>query len=251
MDVSSEIRPLFNRISVDFAQMIKRSDVSYYVKLSSNAEPGNDLIAFFSLVDGFYPGSTTAEAKQPQTSVISYRVNAEYQLERMAKSLPFAGQATQTPLVFGPTYTLATQWPTAVSNASSDPDYNIAGADVFRFEFYYLLKAGGSTSIAPWPSMAQVKMADIAAIAVAVAVIDPKSRRLLSSGEATHNDNIKAVAATMVDYAPSMGTTGLFADPANGWQTAVDNLAGGSSPLPVAARTGVRGVRLYQRIIPL
>jgi len=234
MDVNSEIRPLFNRIAVDLSQMIKRNDVSYYVKISSNAEPGNDLLSFFSLVDGFYPNSSsTAEAKQPQTSIVSYRINTNYQFERMAKSLPFAGQSTQTPLVFGSTYTLVTEWPTAISSTSSDTDYAIAGTDVFRFEYYYLLKTTGATSDSPWTSMSQVKMTDVAAIAIAMATIDPKSRKLLSSTD------LATLSLAMNDYTSSMGTTGLLVQ----WQSALS-----ASSLP---RPGLNGIRLYQRIFPL
>jgi prepilin-type N-terminal cleavage/methylation domain-containing protein len=239
MDVAAEIRPLWNRIGVDFSQMIKRSDVTYYVKIGSN-EPGDDLIAFFSLVDGFYSSTTgVAEVRQPQTTLISYRINSQHQLERMAKSLPFAGQASQTPLVFGSAHTLSTEWPSAISATSSDSDFVVVGADVFRFEYYYLLKSNGATSDAPWASMSQVNVADIAAIAVCVAVIDPKSRKLISVGEPTVNANLKSISDAMVDYTPSMGTTGLLAQ----WQSVLD-----SSSL---AKPGLTGIRLYQRIFPL
>lgn len=248
IDVNSQIRPLFNRMAVDFSQMITKNDVTCYVKLSSNPQPGSDLIAFFSLVDGLYPNTgADAEKKQPQTTVISYRVNPQFQLERMAKSLPFAGQATQPPLVFGTTYTLWTQWPTATDLTalpSPEPDSSVIGAEVFRFEYYYLLK-DGTASVSPWSTMTQVRMTDVTAIAVAVAVIDPKSRKLLKSD----NSDIAALAGTMCDYDPSMGTTGLFnwatskGDPRNGWQKTLDN-----SILP---RQALSGIRLFQRIISL
>jgi hypothetical protein len=37
-------------MAIDFDQMLKRTDVSYYVKTTGNTEPGNDQIAFFSAV---------------------------------------------------------------------------------------------------------------------------------------------------------------------------------------------------------
>jgi prepilin-type N-terminal cleavage/methylation domain-containing protein len=36
VDADSNARPLLDRIAVDFAQMVKRNDVSYYVKTQSN-----------------------------------------------------------------------------------------------------------------------------------------------------------------------------------------------------------------------
>ena len=37
MDADSQVQPVFNRMAIDFSQMIKRSDVDYYVK--SDLEP--------------------------------------------------------------------------------------------------------------------------------------------------------------------------------------------------------------------
>src|SRR5947207_12734253 len=54
MDADSQARQLLDRMQVDFDQMLKRSDVSYYVKTGA-AMPGNDQIAFFTAVPGHYP----------------------------------------------------------------------------------------------------------------------------------------------------------------------------------------------------
>src|SRR5204862_4228627 len=59
MDADSQARQLLDRMAVDFAQMVKRSDVDYYVKsnppvgvagLRTVLQPGNDQIAFYSAV---------------------------------------------------------------------------------------------------------------------------------------------------------------------------------------------------------
>src|SRR6266498_4586344 len=61
MDADSQARQLLDRMAIDFAQMVKRSDVDYYVKSSATAplrnvlQPGNDQIAFYSTVPGYYP----------------------------------------------------------------------------------------------------------------------------------------------------------------------------------------------------
>jgi hypothetical protein len=55
MDADSQARQLLDRMAIDFAKMLKRSDVSYYVKQTGNPpQPGNDQIAFFSAVPGYY-----------------------------------------------------------------------------------------------------------------------------------------------------------------------------------------------------
>jgi hypothetical protein len=58
MNADSAARELFDRMAIDFAQMVKRSDVDYYLKSSTTAsdctlctrQRGNDQIAFYSTV---------------------------------------------------------------------------------------------------------------------------------------------------------------------------------------------------------
>src|SRR5437868_1928222 len=64
MDADSQARQLLDRMAIDFAQMVKRSDVDYYVKSSATGAgqrnllfPGNDRIAFYSPVPGYYPST--------------------------------------------------------------------------------------------------------------------------------------------------------------------------------------------------
>src|SRR2546423_5307791 len=89
MDADSQARQLLDRMAIDFAQMVKRSDVDYYVKSSWFAsgtpppppgvtavrtllQPGNDQIAFYSTVPGYYP----LTGAQSPVSLVAYRVNA-------------------------------------------------------------------------------------------------------------------------------------------------------------------------------
>src|SRR5438874_11103031 len=67
MDADAQTRQLVGRMAIDFAQMVKRSDVDYYVKSSWFAtgsppgpagvrtllQPGNDQIAFYCSVPGY------------------------------------------------------------------------------------------------------------------------------------------------------------------------------------------------------
>src|SRR5437660_12549273 len=111
MDIDSQSRQLLDRMAIDFAQMVKRSDVDYYLK-SSAASPlrsvafqGNDIIAFYSNVPGYYPSA----GSQSPVSLVAYRVNANSssssynKLERMGKGLVWnAVSSTDTPVVFMP-----------------------------------------------------------------------------------------------------------------------------------------------------
>src|SRR6267378_7406124 len=92
MDADSQTRQLLDRMAIDFAQMVKRSDVDYYLKSSAIPpptgvrnllQPGNDKIAFYSTVPGYYPST----GSQSPVSLIAYRVNPQHKLERMGKGL--------------------------------------------------------------------------------------------------------------------------------------------------------------------
>jgi hypothetical protein len=277
MDADSQARQLLDRMAVDFAQMVKRSDVDYYLKSSAAAplrnvpQIGNDQMAFYSTLQGYYPSS----GSQSPVSLVAYRVNAQNKLERMGKGLVWnAVSTTDTPVVFIPIPissplptpevpvptatppTPAPAWPQA-GNTTSDPDYELIGPQVFRFEYYYLLKGGINptggflTSILsdiPWDTRilghsAPEGMQDIAAVVVDIAVIDPRSKVLVT------NSQISTLVASLIDW----GTTSCPGCPAQTqwqstpglliaqWRAAIDSNAIGL-PLPVLS-----GIRLYER----
>src|SRR6478752_10427869 len=124
MDADAQARQLLDRMAIDFAQMVKRSDVDYYVKSSYFAtgtpppppspaptpvrtllQPGNDQIAFYSSVPGYYP---TTGAQSP-VSLVAYRVNSTStspsynKMERLGKGLVWNAVSTRDiPVVFMP-----------------------------------------------------------------------------------------------------------------------------------------------------
>ena len=184
IDTDTQARAVFDRMALDFAQMLKRTDIDYYVKLrcvyhghgnghgwgqGKNGDKGSDQIAFFSHVPGYYPSGA-----QSPISLVAYRVNeststnAAYgRLERLAKGLLWngvdngTGQNATYPIVFspgqliacnGPCDPWASAWSPAINNdnnaASRDDNYEVVGPGVFRFEYFYLLKDGRVTG---WP----------------------------------------------------------------------------------------------------
>jgi hypothetical protein len=239
MDADSQARPLFERMSLDFAQMVKRSDVSYYVKTAETPMTGNDLVGFYSAVQGYY--STTPSP----ISVVAYRVNSDSSnsvayncFERMGKGLDWNGASTTSiPVVFLP-LTIYGTWPSvASSSAYDDTDpfkrtYEIIGPQVFRFEYYYLEKTTGSLVAypAPWTSLSTVATRDAAAIVVAIAVIDPASKVLLS------NSQIATLVESLPDYVSGSMPGELLAQ----WQSALDSIR--NMPRPA-----ISGIRLYER----
>src|SRR6266581_7002321 len=108
VDTDTQARATLDRMALDFAQMLKRTDVDYYVKQRSgykghgnghgwgqgkNGDKGSDQIAFFSHVPGYYPSGSTGEQQSP-ISLVAYRVTesnsndpAYGRLVRMAKGL--------------------------------------------------------------------------------------------------------------------------------------------------------------------
>lgn len=239
MDADSQARPLLERMALDFAQIVKRSDVSYYLKTAGTPMTGNDLVGFYSAVQGYYPTTPSP------ISVVAYRVNSDASssvayncLERMGKGLDWNGSSTTSmPVVFLP-LTIHGTWPSvASSSAYDDTDpakrtYEIIGPQVFRFEYYYLEKTTGNLVAYPaaWTSLPVVAIKDAAAIVVAIAVIDPKSRVLLSDSQ------IATLVESLPDYASGWGPGELLAQ----WQSALD----GITNMP---RPAISGIRLYER----
>jgi prepilin-type N-terminal cleavage/methylation domain-containing protein len=242
-DADSQARSLFERLALDLAQLVKRTDVSYYLKNTGTPMPGNDLVGFYSAVQGYHPTTPSP------VSVVAYRVNSNSSnpgahncLERMGKGLDWNGtSAASVPFVFLP-LTIHETWPcVASSSAYDDADpakrtYEIIGPQIFRFEYYYLEKTTGALVTYPvaWTSLSTVAINDASALVVAIAVIDPKSKVLLS------NSQITTLGESLPDYAPGLGPGQLLAR----WQSAL----GGITNMP---RSAISQVRLYERSFPI
>jgi hypothetical protein len=278
MDADLQAQQLLDRMNMDFAQMVKRPDVDYYLKssaaspLRSVPQPGNDQMAFYSTVPGYLPPSNY----ESPLSLVAYRVNSTNQMERMGKSLIWNGAptpiptpfvtptptATPAPVIYTPTVYIpvplasplpvgdlpspapiplpAPPWPEVSSATASWSDSEVIGPQVFRFEYYYLLKDGSFSDI-PWlsphSSLAGPSgsgMGDVAAIVVDIAVIDPKSRVLLT------NAQIASLAGQLVDWASGHPSGWLRTQ----WQATLN--ANTTLPRPV-----VSGIRVYERFIYL
>src|SRR5438067_8421966 len=87
IDTDTQARAVLDRMALDFAKMLKRTDIDYYVKApigykNPNAhgnglklktgQQGNDQIAFFSQVPGY---NSTSSSWQSPVSLVAYRVN--------------------------------------------------------------------------------------------------------------------------------------------------------------------------------
>ncbi len=99
------------------------------------------------------------------------------------------------------------------------------GPQIFRFEYFYLLKTG---AISDLPGAAG--MQDVAAICANIATIDQKSRVLLSDAQVT------TLTGRLKDFDP----TRPISDLTTAWQSTLDGVA----DMP---RVAINGVRIYQR----
>jgi prepilin-type N-terminal cleavage/methylation domain-containing protein len=258
-------RGLFIRMSADFNRMVRRADVDYYLKNTSASGygyvgsslvntptddmTGNDQIAFYSEVAGY---SATKAAADPQNlvSLVSYRINSLGTtsgqplpfMERMGKALSYtaADSGNIQPMVFEP-ITIASTWPTAVSATDTDTDYEMLAPNVFRFEYYYVLRSG-STSTVPWDTTAGSTgmngFKDVAAIGVVIALADRTASTLIG----THASTLTSLAGNLVDF--STATTPKIGELESAWQNVVTN----DTSLPNPIRNGIH---IYGRLFPI
>jgi len=284
MDADAQARAVFDRMAVDFSQMVKRQDVDYFFKTSNadqynhvNPQTGNDQFAFYSQVPGYYPASTSAQ--QSPVSLVAWRINADSspggyynQLQRFGMGLLWSSVSASgsSAIVFssgtsgasccGSNNVISTNWPAATDSTAVDSAYEPAGPQVFRMEYYYVLK--GQTSRAgrlftpqlsdtPWEMRPDVNgqpfhtsvngMQDVAGITVVIAVADPKSLSLVGA-------KLPQLASSMAEF-PQTSSTGVNTTQPGWlqtqWQSMINNPANG---IPPAAASSLR---IYQRTFPL
>ena len=250
MDADSGARELLDRMTIDVKQMIKRSDVYYHLKSSSTAtdcpftttppecgtQAGNDEMAFYTNVPGYYASGSTGSQQGP-VSLVGYRINSSAttlgnKMERLGAGLVWNGfspiNLPNNPVMFR---TALDPWNTAKYATNSTLD--IIGPNVFRFEYYYLLK-NGNVGSRPWYAGSTVNgMQGVAAIVAAIAVVDSKSRGLLTNAQVT------TLAGTLADY--NGQAPGVLL---SSWRTAID----ANTSLP---RPALSSIRLYERYLYL
>ena len=224
-------RNFFSRMDIDFREMLRRKDVDYYLKDTARPQPGNDRMAFYSDVPGYYPPSN----EPGPLSLVAYRVGNVPEglngVERMGKGLSWhGGAAGEHPIVFLP-QTIAATWP-AVTDDRPDSNYEEMGRGIFRFEYYYVLRSGMLSAV-PWDANeghdAIDGLTDVSAVVVVIAVVDS------AAGLHITNNQLEALAQSMRDFDSSM----QMGDIEKYWQDAV---ASGGLP-PLVAKT----IRIYRR----
>jgi hypothetical protein len=141
-------------------------------------------------------------------------------------------------------------WPAAVSSSAPYSSYEVFGPDVFRFEYYYLLKTGSLSAI-PWDTSAGHTnvsgMRDVAAIVADIAVIDPKSKVLLMVSQMEQLAGTNGQSSPLIDF----GAAGSPSCPSPQWQLPGQLLAQWRCALDLNTiglpRPAISGIRVYER----
>ena len=280
LDTDTEARLLFNRMAVDIARAVKRPDVDYSSlkepasKLGSqygnatfpdNSQTGgNDRLAFFSAADGYFSGSATSQPtgiQKAPVSLVAYMVtetdpyNAGPVFQRLGKGLGWEPSSSlgMDSMVYLP-LTIAGpapngQWPNLFAG---DQDFKTVGSQVLRFEYTYLLKPTTTLparlSVTPWDTTATLNplhtcingFQDVAAIVVAVAVLDSASRLLVGNYS-------KLIDNTVFSDAKDAANDTIYGgDIAAAWNAAVINSRSFATKAGIPVRAA-EGVRVYER----
>lgn len=232
IDAVGDAQLAFDRLSFDFARMLRRTDVDY----SFSKRDGNDRFSFYTAEPGFYTGPETT----PRIlSVVGYRVGngpvGVPRLERGALNLSWSGTGGGRSQVFVPVdenghqiQKFDTPNSLPVLDDAQPGDYQALADQVFRMEVGYLTKDGTLTKSFP------ARLTDLAAIVVAIAVLDPQSRLLVT--------DYTALISAFPDAEDGRDLLAL-------WMPVAEDPG-------LAARTGIpqsaaQAVRVYQRTFPL
>jgi type II secretory pathway pseudopilin PulG len=249
LSADAQARAVFDRMAIDFAHMLRRPDLDCFAKGPGIPQPGNDQLAFYSQVPGYYPST----GSQSPISVVAYRLDGTneasrhfLQLQRYSCGLLWNGVSSIPPVLHLPV-TLAAIWPASVSLADS-PDVEVLGPTIFRFEYFYILRAARVTdssgvpqvhpsrpSTVPWDERSGLShksvdgLREVAAIVVLIALADSADSSPFSVEERA------AFAGELEDYTEEHGWDGLR----EAWEQAL-------------SRSGrMQYVRIYQRTFSL
>jgi len=200
-DADSQARLVFNRMTGDFAKMLKRTDVDYLFA----KQQGNDRMFFYSEAPAYYAGGSSNLTLRSSLALLGYRINSNYQIERLGKQLNWAGSSTTQPgsAVFlaypAPTVTtpkptpvpaslLENNWAGAIGSAPSyngtDADFHVLADQVCRLEFCFQMKDGTYVLDPTGDGSATVhSLKDVSAIVVGLVVLDAASQQITDIGK--------------------------------------------------------------------
>ena len=237
-DADAEARAALDRMGRDFAGMLNRTDADVLFQKNS----ANDVMYFMSEAPGVGSSPSTI-------SLVGYRIttNSAFPgrpvLERLGKALPW--DSTDGPVFLaysGGTLdnnsTIPGRWSAIVGtgtydNGTSSTDYQLLSPSVFRMEYCFLNKDGTYSSTNA--SGASGGLSNVAAVVVALGVLDETSRKIVTDGS--------RMAGALLDPADTPASPSNLM--AARWKSNVESASfPSSSGIPKGAASQIR---IYQR----
>ncbi|HEX4085401.1 MAG TPA: hypothetical protein VHY22_10855 [Chthoniobacteraceae bacterium] len=269
LDADGIARAVFDRMGSDFERILKRPDVDYdFVKQIPPGQSGsNDSMYFFSESSG-YPGASGTAAST--VSLVGYRINSQYQMERLGMRLAWSGTGSVPFLSYtaggpapDPSSTIAQNPALSAVVSDINPDdsnyyYDVIGDGVFRMEICFQLTNGTFSDkpyLSPHTMVDGTGLGDVSAIVVAIAVLDPGTKSSVPT-QSVNNlaiPQLGAASALLMDFNPaSQDATAPNGQPVlmdkqwnSSWQAAITNKTSGLNPVAASQ------VRIYQRFFYL
>lgn len=228
MDADDEARLAFEMMGADISRIAKFPGIE---PSFSNNVAGNDSFYFFTTAPGYFSGPS---AQRSDTTLVGYRITS-HGLERYAKALAWDDID----------YSISS---TAVL---SDSNCHVIAPSVFRMEYALLMKPGSINGTNGANSQAVTNginsysktnnagqgLRDVSAVVVAIAVLDPTSRKTVSPLA------METMAAD-IGHFPDFNTNGTYTNlPVAEWTKNIPHIN-----INPAARSQIR---IYQHIFPV
>jgi len=250
MDADEEARVAFDMLAGDIASMVKRADISPLFI----ATPGNDRMFFYSMAPAY---STNPPDSNSQVALVGYIVTNGAAANGTNGLLRDAVLMTWDQLGFS-------QLASASGTTNDTPEIQLGltnfhsiAPSVCRFEYSLLLRPGsvnpdGSTNGEGVYSQTNIPgqaFKDVAAIVVAIAVLDPTSRKIAPPDvdarlSALMKDALITSSAGSAAGSGAGSPSNAFGIPVDSWQSNV--LTAPDLPKAVTSQ-----VRIYRRFFPI
>lgn len=274
LECDAEARTVFDRMALDLSRMPNRKDLDYMFDLtagpSTTGANGSDAFFFYSEAPAAYTGGANTE---DSVSLVGYRINTDYQLERYSQGLTWTPAGSIKGVVFltyqPPTGTLNYPTPTPtpeqdstisgafgnLSTGAASDNYHVIGSGVFRMQVTFLLKANAANNLpaiysaSPYDDRitghnyqfrSVLGLSDVQAVIVTLALIDSGGLKMLTSSQ------LQSMASNL-PKAQNSGSSGISPAelPGDKWESVIDTGSLGV-PKSIAAK-----VRIYQRMFLL
>lgn len=182
LDAATQCRLTLDRMAFDFAGMLNRADIDYNFK----KDDGNDSLSFYSQTTGLFPPGSSQASVPRVVSVVGYRITNDPQqrprLERGARGIDWDQMVFTALSGTGQTQSFVSpnSLPLIDDPGVTPSNYQVLGDQIIRFEFCFLTKGNAAD---PQPRLVAAfpgSLSQISAIVVGIAVLDKRSRVLVS-----------------------------------------------------------------------